>query len=211
MRNVICILFAFMVIDQVNAQFGVRASTNIANFNVSEELLEEEELGYRVGFGLGVFYKVNLDENLSFQPEINYVQQGAKNSGEESGFSYKNEFTFNYIQIPILAKYHFGNTDKLSFFVEGGPYVGFGIGKGKVEGCIDGDCSSDESSFGNSDDDEINNPDFGIQMGVGVNLNSNFSIDIRYVHGFQNLLNDDFGDDDFIRNTAFNIGVGYSF
>lgn len=194
----------------MDAQIGVRISTNIANFNVSEDLGEDEELNYKVGFGLGVYYKVALDENLSFQPEINYVQQGAKNSGEVIGRSYRNVFKFNYIQIPILAKYQFGEPDRINFFVEGGPYVGFGIGKAKVESCFDGDCDVDEISYGNSDDDDIKNPDFGIQIGGGLNINSKLSFDIRYVYGIQNLINES-DEDDFLRNTAFNIGVGYSF
>lgn len=194
----------------MDAQIGVRISTNIANFNVSEDLGEDEELNYKVGFGLGVYYKVALDENLSFQPEINYVQQGAKNSGEVIGLSFKNVFKFNYIQIPILAKYQFGDPDRFNFFVEGGPYVGFGLGKAKVESCFDGDCDVDEISYGNSDDDDIKNPDFGIQIGGGININSKLSFDIRYVYGIQNLINES-DEDDFLRNTAFNIGVGYSF
>lgn len=210
MRIVNFLLFLLMLIGQMDAQIGVRISTNIANFNVSEDLGEDEELNYKVGFGLGVYYKVALDENLSFQPEINYVQQGAKNSGEVIGLSFKNVFKFNYIQIPILAKYQFGDPDRFNFFVEGGPYVGFGLGKAKVESCFDGDCDVDEISYGNSDDDDIKNPDFGIQIGGGININSKLSFDIRYVYGIQNLINES-DDDDFLRNTAFNIGVGYSF
>lgn len=199
-----------MLIGQMDAQLGVRVATNIANFNVSEDLGENIELNYKMGFGIGLYYKVAIDDNLSFQPEINYVQQGAKSSGEEQGFSYSALYKFNYIQIPILAKYQFGDANKVNFFVQGGPYVGFGLGKAKVENCFNGDCDVEESSFGNSDEDEIKNPDFGIQLGGGLIINSKFSFDIRYVYGIQNLLNEG-DDDDFIRNTAFNIGVGYSF
>ncbi len=208
MRIVNFLLFFFMLIGQMDAQIGVRVATNISKFNVSEDLGENIELNYKMGFGLGLYYKVALDENLSFQPEINYVQQGAEYSevdGEESVV-----FKFNYIQIPILAKYQFGASDKLNFFVEGGPYVGFGIGKGKVESCLDGECDVEELSFGNTDDNDIKNPDFGIQLGGGIIVNSKFSIDIRYVYGIQNLIIDS-DEDDFLRNTAFNIGVGYSF
>jgi len=209
MRIVNLFLFLFMLIGQMGAQIGVRISTNIANLNISEEIAEDLDLNYKMGFGLGIYYKVAIDDNLSFQPEINYAQQGAKSSGEEQGFSYSIVFKFNYIQIPILAKYQFGEANRVNFFVQGGPYVGFGLGKGKVESCFDGDCDVQETSFGNSDDD-IKNPDFGIQVGGGLIINSKFSIDIRYVYGIQNLIVDS-DDDDFIRNTAFNIGVGYSF
>jgi len=210
MRIVNFLLFLFMLIGQMDAQIGVRVATNIANFNVSEDLGDAAELNYKMGFGLGVYYKVALDENLSFQPEINYVQQGAKIGGEEQGFTVSGGFQINNIQIPILAKYQFGDPDRVNFFVEGGPYVGFGIGKGKQETCFDGDCDEDEISYGNSDDDDIKNPDFGIQLGGGININSKLSFDIRYVYGIQNLINES-DEDDFLRNTAFNIGVGYSF
>lgn len=116
----------------------------------------------------------------------------------------------NYIQVPILVKYGFGDMEKLNFFVEAGPYLGMGIGKAKAETCVDGgDCETEETEYG-SDEEQIKNPDFGAQFGAGVNINKNISVDVRYVLGLSNLVNNA-TDDESWKNNAINIGVGYKF
>ena len=100
--------------------------------------------------------------------------------------------------------------EKLNFFVEAGPYLGMGIGKAKAETCVDGgDCETEETEYG-SDEEQIKNPDFGAQFGAGVNINKNISVDVRYVLGLSNLVNDGTADDSW-KNNAINIGVGYKF
>ena len=97
-----------------------------------------------------------------------------------------------------------------NFFVEAGPYLGLGIGKAKAESCVDGgNCETEETEYG-SDEEQIKNPDFGAQFGAGVNINKNISVDVRYVLGLSNLVNNA-TDDESWKNNAINIGVGYKF
>ncbi|MBP6239146.1 MAG: outer membrane beta-barrel protein, partial [Saprospiraceae bacterium] len=81
------------------------------------------------------------------------------------------------------------------------------IGKVKSKTCIDGDCEEDEQEYGDGEDGP-KNPDFGLQLGAGVNLNSKISFDARYILGLANLSNSDEGT---IKHTGINISVGYNF
>ncbi|HRG21127.1 MAG TPA: porin family protein [Saprospiraceae bacterium] len=190
-----------------NAQIGVRIGANLANASVSGD--DEGEFKMRPGFSAGLFYQIQSG-SLTIQPEINFAQQGTKFSFDFLGSKVESTFTMNYIQVPILVKYGFGDMEKLNFFVEAGPYLGMGIGKAKAETCVDGgDCETEETEYG-SDEEQIKNPDFGAQFGAGVNINKNISVDVRYVLGLSNLVNNA-TDDESWKNNAINIGVGYKF
>ena len=88
--------------------------------------------------------------------------------------------SYNYLQSPIIFKYQLIGGSGIQFFIQGGHYLGFGIGKIKSRHCEDGDCSFEEKVFGN-DRNEISNPDFGFQFGAGLNFNHNLSLDARYI------------------------------
>lgn len=190
-----------------NAQIGVRIGANLANASISG--VDDGDFKMRPGFSAGVFYQIQSG-SLTIQPEINFAQQGTKFSLDFLGSKVESTFTMNYIQVPILVKYGFGDMEKLNFFVEAGPYLGMGIGKAKAESCVDGgNCETEETEYG-SGEDQIKNPDFGAQFGAGVNINKNISVDVRYVLGLSNLVNDGTADDSW-KNNAINIGVGYKF
>lgn len=195
------------LINTANAQIGFRLGANLANASVADA--EDAEFKMRPGFSAGVFYQIQSG-SLTIQPELNFAQQGTKFSLDFLGSQVETTFTMNYIQVPILVKYGFGDMEKLNFFVQAGPYLGLGIGKAKAESCVDGgDCETEETEYG-SDDDQIKNPDFGAQFGAGVNINKNISVDVRYVLGLANLVNGGDADNSW-KNNAINIGVGYKF
>lgn len=195
------------LINTANAQIGFRLGANLANASVADA--EDAEFKMRPGFSAGVFYQIQSG-SLTIQPELNFAQQGTKFSLDFLGSQVETNFTMNYIQVPILVKYGFGDMEKLNFFVQAGPYLGLGIGKAKAEACVDGgDCETEETEYG-SDDDQIKNPDFGAQFGAGVNINKNISVDVRYVLGLANLVNGGDADNSW-KNNAINIGVGYKF
>lgn len=190
-----------------NAQIGFRIGANLANASISDD--DEGTFKMKPGISAGVFYQIQSG-SLTIQPEINFAQQGTKFEVDFLGSSVESKITMNYIQVPILVKYGFGDMEKLNFFVQAGPYVGLGIGNAKSETCVDGgDCETDDIEYG-SDDEQIKNPDFGAQLGAGVNINKNISIDVRYVLGLANLVNDSV-DSESWKNNAINIGVGYKF
>jgi len=199
------ILLVFFSLN-LSGQIGVRAGVNLSNLSFDPE---EDELspGTKLGFGFGVFYKLKASDNLSIQPELNFMQHGAKFDIELLGLSAESTLSFNYLQVPVMVKYGFGDMDATNFYVQGGPYLGLGIGKVKSKSCVDGECEEDEQEYGDGEDGP-KNPDFGLQLGAGINLNSKISFDARYILGLANLTSDD---DASVKHTGINISVGYSF
>lgn len=209
MKNFISFYSAILMVFfslNLSAQIGVRAGVNLSNLSIDPE---EDELstGTKLGFGFGIFYKLKASDNLSIQPELNFMQHGAKFDVELLGLSSESTLSFNYLQVPVMVKYGFGDMNATNFYVQGGPYLGLGIGKVKSKSCIDGECEEEEQEYGDGEDGP-KNPDFGLQLGAGVNLNSKISFDARYILGLTNLTSDD---DATIKHTGINISVGYTF
>jgi hypothetical protein len=86
----------------------------------------------RVGLFLGVAGEVQVAPAFSVEADVNYSQQGAKKNGLQAASvpdvpltlyaNFKNTAKLDYVEIPVLAKYHFGLAKR--FFVGAGPYAG---------------------------------------------------------------------------------------
>ncbi|MBK9735860.1 MAG: PorT family protein [Saprospiraceae bacterium] len=135
------------------------------------------------------------------------MQHGSKIDVKIQGATSEATINFNYLQMPLMVKYGFGDMDGANFYVQGGPYLGLGIGKVKTKFCMDGKCEEIEQAYGDGDG-EVINPDFGLQLGAGVNLNSKMSFDARYILGLA-----DFNSDGDVKtkHKGINVSVGYTF
>ena len=186
MRNLIlasalmlCMCFA------TNAQeisFGAKAGVNFASLN-GDDL---EDLDSRTNFHLGAVVEFSLSEQFSIQPEVMYSGQGAKikEGGEEATLQ------FDYINIPILAKYYV--TEGLS--LELGPQIGLNINS-KLE--FDGDTEEIE---------DTESLDLAGAFGLGYKLDQGLFFQARYNLGFT-----DISKDEDVKNGVFQLSVGYSF
>jgi opacity protein-like surface antigen len=204
--NLFIFVFLFCLSTNLSAQFGIRAGVNFANLSIDNKS-ENFDPGNKLGLGVGVFYKLSILDNFMIQPEFNFIQHGAKSVTKINGIEATNTFGFNYVQVPVLLKFGFGDMVGLNFYVQGGPYIGIGIGNAKSEYCYNGKCDLDESNYGD-EEDEIKNPDFGAQMGAGLMLNRHFFFDFRYILGMQILQRED---EMTVKHNGINLSVGYAF
>lgn len=180
-------------------QIGIRAGVNLADINAD---------GYdgsaKLGFNLGFFYQIEAGDMVMIQPELNFMQQGSKSSSEFMGTKIETQLTINYFQVPLMVKAVFGDRSATSFFVEAGPYLGYGLSaSSKI--CLGDECESETIDWEN---DGLKRLDFGIQAGAGVNINANLFINARYVLGLANINEDS---NETIKNTGINIALGYRF
>lgn len=169
-----------------------------------------EDVESKLGLSFGVGYNIRINELLSVQPEVNFVQKGYSAKSNYTDFPYGGGFQtvnisednkMNYLQVPILVKVTFGK-----FYINAGPSFGFGLnGKGKFTYSEIG-----EDQFGYpyeySDDnkydilfgempDSYEGPDnyienrmnISMQVGGGVTLMDKLNIDLRYGVGLTNL------------------------
>lgn len=121
-----------------------------------------------IGYNAGAFLTYSSETHFGFTVEATYTQRGAKADilGETVHLKY------NYLEVPILARYFFGNgTIRPSIFL--GPSLNFLLSAKSG----DEDVKSGTTSF-----------DFVGVVGAGLNIktleNQWLNIDVRYNRGF---------------------------
>lgn len=106
----IAFIFSFGVVCTMNAQRGLyksgfKTGVNISSLNSDGDIsaIEDSRIGYQATF----FLEIPLDATFSFQPELQYSAQGAKNE----------DFRANYINLPLTLKIH--ASEFLNFHIGG--------------------------------------------------------------------------------------------
>lgn len=166
---VISVFISFAAIAQDNNfRLGIKGGLNLSNLN-SEDTDDEN---MRAGFHAGIFSKIPLTENISFQPELTYSIKGAKLEYNNTVFSGKADFRLDYVDITALAVFNI--TPNLN--IHAGPYVGL-LSLAKIKNDTDNSSAFDFEE--ELDTDDFNKTDFGLAAGIGVDLDR-VSAGIRY-------------------------------
>lgn len=141
---------------------GVQVGANLANLSGSDVTNNS----VKVGVNGGVFVRLGLSDQFSIQPALLYSMKGAKFKDD----SLTSNFNSNYLEIPINARYQFSSDGGFNVFL--GPYVGI------LMSAKQGDV--DVKSFENT-------TDFGLNVGLGYELEGGFGISAQYGLGFANI------------------------
>lgn len=175
--------------SQEFVQFGIKGGLNLSNVNY-DSFVEKES---RTGFHLGLLAEIRLIGAFSIQPEVLYSTQGGKGTEVLTGASPEKEYNFDYIQVPLLAKYYLIPTLAL----EVGPSFNFLV--------------NEEVSSSHVSNIVETGKDFELGAAVGVSFNlRRFFINGRYIHGLTNAYEEGGFEQD-NSNTGFQIGVGLMF
>ena len=150
----------------------------------------------RTSFHVGLVGELPLADILSLQVEALYSGQGFKSDidGGLIGGDGKVEYQLDYINVPVLAKIY--ATRGLSFEV--GPQFSF-----KVNEEIDSDANDDG---GDLDLNEAKDFDFGIAGGITFQTDMGLFATGRYIYGVTEIV-----EDTDVKNSVFQIGIGYKF
>ncbi|MEN2414850.1 porin family protein [Flavobacterium mesophilum] len=190
MKKIILSALAIIVFGFANAQgtgsrLGIKAGVNFPNnadFNENKNL---------IGYQIGVFSEIKMEENFGIQPELFYSTHGVRNKFIMDDIAYDNEIKLSYLNLPILAKYFV--TQGLS--VQAGPQIGF-LMQAKENGI--------------NITDHVKTVDFGLNFGIGYNFLEYCSVDLRYNLGLSNALDYNIGDNNYkIKSNVFSLAVGY--
>ena len=166
-----------------------KAGATLAKFGGSDV----EDAKFNLGFTLGVGFNLPVGTGpVSIQPELNFVQKGAKGEMEVEQQELTTKMKLNYLELPVLVKATFGSTTK--FFFNAGPSIGLGLG-GKIKAEAGGMSASADVKFGEpkEGDDALyieKRTDFGVQFGGGVIIAEKVMIDVRYGLGLTDLNED---------------------
>ncbi len=174
--------------------YGAKAGVNIANI-VGDDAGNANSF---VGFNAGLFVQVPLNNKLFLQPEILYSAQGSKSSLFVEGSNYDAILKINYINVPVLLKYYIDS----KFALEAGPYVGF-LTSAKVK--VKGNGISETVDV----KDAFKSVDFGLGFGFNYDFSDKVFANARYSAGLSKI--GDSGTDDDVKNSVFQIGLGFKF
>lgn len=168
------LIFSIKLSAQNNFKFGINGGINYPDIRGNQYAKYNN---FKVGFLFGVSLDYYLKENLSLRANINYERKIKKlqltyfsNEAEESGTENFREI-FDYINVPLLIKYEFGNS---KFFVNGGPFINYLLN------------NEIEPNYPNNDSDLVTEKkkiDLGLSAGIGTKISLNekndLSIEIR--------------------------------
>ena len=110
--TVICLLMSISqsIIAQSGIRFGIRGGVH-AGTQWGRNIIYNPS-GTLIGFHGAIFADIPLSDDISICPEISYVQKGFRLDS--------NEFTSNYIDIPLLLKIQMGDNGLYTII---GPYI----------------------------------------------------------------------------------------
>lgn len=190
-----CMMMFVMVQAQSGARIGFRVGGNISKQEFKQGNLTIEPKS-KFGLDLAIVSDFPLGEVVSFGPELHYLQKGYKIE-DIGGPLGELTATFNYLELPMLIKFNFGEEAK--FFVMGGPSVGYLL-SGKTD---DNNGNNDEIDY-----EFFNRIELGAHLGAGIGAGP-VVFDIRYLLGISNLSKDI--PDAEVRNTGFGAGISVLF
>lgn len=176
-------------------QFGVKGGVNLAS--LSSDKYENTKM--RTAFYAGVLIEIPYSEHFSVQPELIYSAQGGKVKLTDLVTATKQ---FDYIQIPIMAKYYVAPGLSLQL----GPQIGF-----RVDESLDYNDITLYDGMGIPWITDVkydkNDIDFSIAAGIGYKFDMGIFLQARYNYGVTDV------DPDPIRitNSVIQLGVGYLF
>jgi hypothetical protein len=176
----------------------------------------------KFGFTFGAALQIRVNDMLSFQPELNFIQKGAASeSSGDWGFGFEDTYkaesktTLNYLELPLLMRFSFGQ--KIKFHITAGPSVAMGVGgnsKSKIiynENGVSREVTEESKiKFGTS---PHNNKPFDVaaQLGGGMLVAEKIIIDFRYGYSLTNITDKKYtisGSDS--RNRVLQLTIGYA-
>jgi hypothetical protein len=175
------LLFVSVVFAQSSpVEFGLKAGANLSALKTNDQLSD-----HRTGYYFGGLAHVHLSKAFAVQPEVVYSSQGAE-------YRSKSKTKLNYINVPVMGQYMFGNGLRL----QTGPQVGF-LTTAKSKG------GDEETSVKSS----MKNTDFSWAFGASYLTKLGLGLDARYNLGLTDISKT--ASD--LKNRVWQLGLFYQF
>ena len=182
-------------------QFGIKGGGNMAKLTGSDLQDINGTLKNKVGFVAGVFLAFNMGPVFTLQLEGLYTMKGVEQSYIDTGVTYTDKLSANYIEIPLLFKFRIP-TPLVSPFVFAGPAVSFKLSEKVTENGQT--VPLDQALFKNND--------YGAIFGGGINIGSHFQMDVRYSMGMAKVISTVSGETPLnIKNGVWSATIGIAF
>lgn len=195
----------FILVNTANAQLSsITPFGGITLSNKHNPSNIESSFKTGMSFGISVDYKVKNKFFINYG--LGFEQKGTKysytsNLGGGLIINESNYLTYNYLYLPVLAKFKLGK--KGNFYFDFGNYAGYLLG-GSVRTIVSGE-GNDSDQKDPLNMHNMQRFDFGLSIGGGfeipITTNNNITFDLRYDHG---LIPD-------AKFHTINLAIGYEF
>jgi hypothetical protein len=256
------LLVCFVLVMSTNYaqtnKYGIRAGVGIPDLKSTDNNIYSKDYESVPGFDGSFFADFGITENFSIKAELGYSRKGGERNGVQPippamlgplaqllppgqpiWAEFDNKAVFNYIEIPILAKYEWNLGKTWGVYVNAGPYVDFIISPEQVTngtssfyydetmtipvqvpydtgaGIIMVDLPPQDLTATTDISADLATMDFGAMFGIGVTAaiseNSEILFDMRGSYGFIPLQNDtDTYGTVHMGNLTFALGYAYT-
>ncbi len=184
---------------------GLKGGANFSTLNANPEgdivggavRWEDVDKTMSTNFNAGIILNYAVNSIFSLQPELLYSRTGVKYDYNNGGYVAHITDQFNYIQVPLLAKFSFGSDD-VKFNIHAGPYFSFATGgtrKADYSWNVFGANITDNQTYNlEVKKGGIQGTDIGAAVGIGVGFAAgpgSIFVEGRYNYGFSNVYNKD--------------------
>lgn len=203
MKRILIVMMMSMIF-QLNAQqnFGLKIGGNTSG--ITNAKIGDNQNGY--GFYAGVAYKIQLSDQLRFQPELLYSYQNIRNLSIPTYALIGTDIVavspidvynhLQYLKLPLLLRYDTAN----KIFVEFGPELQYLI-SGKVDVRNNEIYNVDNAKMTSTNDLQLN-----LAIGGGYQFSEKLEANLRGSWGFTPVQDEDFYD-----RKVFNVSVGINY
>lgn len=178
-----------------NVEFGFNIGYNSSSVSDSNESSDSGS-----GLNLGGSVDYYFSNSWSIKGKLIYDQKGWDNDyiEDNNGVAYATNFNVNYLTVPVMANWHFGNTK--NWYLEFGPYVGFLL-------------NAKDTRFKTDVTDAFKSTDFGLALGIGVKIPLNDQLKLFFEFEGQGGLSDifEYNEYDAVTNSRSSLNVGINF
>lgn len=187
MKKILITLLVAASSVTVYAQLGVTAGLNIAKYTYNNGS-EKKSL---TSFNGGLVYRTTLSKDFKWQPELVFTGKGAVSTPPANNIlgveKYKNKLNYIEFGSPFIYNTNFGGDDNLTFDMGLGPYAAYLISAVNKAEKFDGTTTKRDFAIGSGTADEFKAMDFGLTYVVGVIVQKNIGIHLKYDQGLRNL------------------------
>ena len=146
----VCLVFVTVTSFAQETKYGFRAGVGIPNLKSTDDNIFSKDYESVAGFDGSIFGDFGITERFSIKAELGYSRKGGERNGVQPippttlgpleaiaqgnpvWAEFDNTAIFNYIEIPILAKYEWDLGSKWGVYVNAGVYVDFIINPEQV-------------------------------------------------------------------------------
>jgi hypothetical protein len=189
----------------------LRGGMNLGNAQITDAGSDDISTQSFTGYQFGILGEIG-SEIVALETGVLFSNKGVKTDGSYffDLVQVDQQYSLNYLEVPIHAKVSFG-PENFKIFASAGPYIGFGLnGKAKYETEVGGvtEEETEDIEFGSDEDeDDLKRFDYGLNVSAGIEIDR-FQLGATYGYGLANLAIDP-EDDERFSNRVLQIHLSY--